>query len=96
MLFRSISKFHPDYKMLDNVDTSRDVLELAKKIGADFGLRYVYIGNVGRSQDTICYKCNKIIIRRLAFDVVERNMRDNKCLYCNCIIDGVKLTSLTK
>ena len=91
-----ISKFHPDYKMLDKAGTPLDTLELAKKIGAHAGLRYIYIGNTGNAQDTICYNCNKTLIRRLAFDIVENNIRDNKCLYCNSRIDGVKLDSLIK
>lgn len=86
-----ISRFHPDYKMTDKDPTKAQVLDLAKKIGKGAGLRYVYNGNLMQEENTICYKCKKTIIRRLMFDVIENNTRDNKCLYCNSIVEGVKL-----
>lgn len=41
-----ISRFHPDYKMLDKDETSLQSLERARKIGLKAGLRFVYLGNV--------------------------------------------------
>ena len=41
-----ISRFHPDYKMLDKDETSLQSLERAREIGLKAGLKYVYLGNV--------------------------------------------------
>ncbi len=41
-----ISRFHPNYKMLDKDETSLRALERARKIGLGAGLKYVYLGNI--------------------------------------------------
>lgn len=41
-----ISRFHPDYKMLDKDITSYQSLVKAREIGLKAGLKYVYLGNV--------------------------------------------------
>lgn len=41
-----ISRFHPDYKMLNKDETSLKSLENAKRIGLEAGLKFVYLGNV--------------------------------------------------
>lgn len=84
-----ISRFHPDYKMLDNASTPPETLELAKKIGEARGLRYVYIGNVSQEENTFCYNCKKPVIKRFVFDLRENNLEGNRCKYCNSVIDGV-------
>lgn len=86
-----ISRYHPDYKMTDNIPTPLATLRLAEKIGREAGLRYVYTGNTSDEENTVCYNCKKIIIRRRVFNVLENNTRNNKCLYCNSSVDGVKL-----
>jgi len=41
-----ISRFHPDYKMLDSYPTPIETLEMAYEIGKKAGLKYVYLGNI--------------------------------------------------
>jgi pyruvate formate lyase activating enzyme len=41
-----ISRFHPDYKMLDDVITPVEIMEEARLIGAGQGLKNIYLGNV--------------------------------------------------
>ena len=41
-----LSAFHPDYKMLDTPRTSLESLQKAKQIAKNFGIKYVYLGNV--------------------------------------------------
>ena len=66
-----ISRFHPMYKMLDRSPTSVQILEKARKIGLDAGLRYVYTGNVpgDKGEDTFCYHCGKLLVDRMGFQV---------------------------
>ena len=86
-----ISRFYPDYKMARSSATSMAKLEEAFKIGKDAGLRYVYIGNVAGEENTYCYNCNALLIRRLTFSVLENKLKNAKCPKCNSAIDGLAL-----
>jgi pyruvate formate lyase activating enzyme len=41
-----LSRFYPKYKILDKEKTSRSILEKAKAIGKNIGLKYIYLGNL--------------------------------------------------
>lgn len=86
-----ISRFHPDYKILNLESTPLSKLKEAYKIGKDAGLRYVYIGNVPEEEMTYCYSCGKDLIRRFGFEVLKNELKDAKCPKCGAIIDGVAL-----
>lgn len=78
-------RFHPDYKLLDIPSTSVKVLEKHAAIAKEEGLHYVYLGNVPghELENTYCPRCGKILIRRVGFDIVEVNLRDDmSCPYC--------------
>lgn len=61
-----ISAFHPDYKMTNISPTSPEKLFEAYQIGKKVGLNYIYTGNISdnRFSNTICPKCNNILIER--------------------------------
>ena len=84
-----ISRFHPDYKYLDSVPTTIDTLRKAKTIGEDAGLRYIYLGNVVEGNNTYCYSCNNLLVKRTVFDTAEYNIKNKKCPKCNTDIEGV-------
>jgi len=88
-----ISRFHPMYKMLDRSPTSVRILERARKIGIEAGLRYVYTGNVpgDEGEDTYCYHCGKLVVDRLGFQILKYQIKEKKCYNCGSIIDGVDL-----
>ncbi len=84
-----ISKFHPDYKMTNKNTTSVETLHKAHEIGKKAGLKYIYTGNVRDAyENTYCPKCNKILIHRYGFQIIETNMKKNKCKFCNEKIAG--------
>ncbi|WP_432735047.1 AmmeMemoRadiSam system radical SAM enzyme [Maridesulfovibrio sp. FT414] len=86
-----ISRFHPDYKMQDCPVTPMQALSLARKIGVDAGLEYVYVGNVpGNEHSTsFCPSCKAEIIKRFGFDMTNVGLEHGMCKYCGCKIDGV-------
>jgi pyruvate formate lyase activating enzyme len=86
-----ISRFHPDYKMLDRPITSVESLKTARDIGLSSGLRYVYIGNVtGESgENTFCWACGKLLIERWGFQLLQNRIVDERCPDCGQTIDGV-------
>jgi pyruvate formate lyase activating enzyme len=88
-----ISRFHPTYKMLDRSPTSVRILEKARKIGTETGLRYVYTGNVpgDEGENTYCFHCGKLLIDRLGFQIRKNRIFENRCYNCQTTIDGVDL-----
>ncbi len=88
-----ISRFHPMYRMLDRSPTSVRILERARKIGLDAGLRYVYTGNVpgDPGEDTFCYDCGELQVDRFGFQITEYRLQEGKCPRCGSPVDGVDL-----
>jgi len=88
-----ISAFYPTYKMLDRPPTPVSTLYLARDIGRQAGLNYVYLGNVNDpgTGDTICPECGETVIRRNGLRFVETALTDNRCNHCQYEISGVAL-----
>jgi len=86
-----VSRFHPDYKMVDRGPTPASTLQQAYDLGREAGLNYVYVGNMpgARLEDTICPNCGQRVIERRGFQVTRRNLRDGKCGNCGASIAGV-------
>ena len=85
------SRFTPLYKLTHLPSTSVSVLNKAKTIAQNVGLKYVYIGNVPGSdaQNTICPKCKKIVVERKGYRILQNNIVNGKCNKCNTVIAGV-------
>ncbi|WP_027721728.1 AmmeMemoRadiSam system radical SAM enzyme [Maridesulfovibrio zosterae] len=86
-----ISRFHPDFKMLDCGITPMKTLTRARNIGSDAGLEYVYVGNVpGDEHSTsFCPSCNKELIKRFGFDMENVGLEQGMCKFCGCELNGV-------
>lgn len=84
------TKFHPDYKLSHLCPTPVSTLEVAYEIAKKNDLMYVYIGNVPGHiyNSTFCPSCNRKVIYRTHFDVVEMNVVDGKCKFCSFPIQG--------
>ncbi|MDD2752023.1 MAG: AmmeMemoRadiSam system radical SAM enzyme [Candidatus Omnitrophica bacterium] len=85
------SRFYPMYKMVSLNPTPVEVLENARRIALESGLKYVYIGNIAGNpaENTFCPKCKKIVIARSGYMVSEINLVDGKCKFCGERIEGV-------
>ncbi|MCK7467372.1 MAG: hypothetical protein MZU91_03990 [Desulfosudis oleivorans] len=86
-----ISRFHPQFKMLNVPVTSISSLHRAVEIGKQAGLKYVYSGNVpgDEGENTHCFHCGNLLIERYGFKVVSINLTGNKCSKCGTQLDGV-------
>jgi pyruvate formate lyase activating enzyme len=85
-----VSRFHPTYKLMDQPRTPLETLKRARRIGLDAGLRYVYEGNIpGEGEETLCWSCQRPLIKRMGFSVQENSIKNGKCPYCDETIDGV-------
>lgn len=86
-----ISQFYPAYKLTHLYPTPVTALREAREIGLEVGLRYVYEGNVPGEggENTYCYQCGELLIRRYGYQILVNNIRDSKCPRCGAMIDGV-------
>ena len=88
-----ISHFFPAYEMIDLPPTPVAVLEQARKIGLEAGLRYVYVGNVPGEENTSCHSCGRLLIRRSGYWILENNVEpDQRCPDCGAGV-GVQETA---
>jgi pyruvate formate lyase activating enzyme len=89
-----VSQFYPMYKLLDLPRTPVSTLKMAKRIGVEEGLRYVYEGNVPgeEGENTYCYKCRERLIHRYGYEILENKIKGSKCPKCGSEIDGVGLS----
>lgn len=89
-----ITRFHPDYKMLDRNFTPYDSLLNAALIGKEEGLLYIYIGNIyggflSKWENTYCPSCGKEVIKRSGFKVYDIRIKDGSCEFCSFKIKGI-------
>lgn len=88
-----VTRFYPAYKMTHLPPENVEKLKRAREIGLKTGLRYVYTGNVPgeEGENTFCYKCGKVLIKRFGYNILEYNIQDGKCKFCHADIDGIGL-----
>ncbi|MDD2752062.1 MAG: AmmeMemoRadiSam system radical SAM enzyme [Candidatus Omnitrophica bacterium] len=85
-----VSRFHPDYHFTDYSFTPEGTLKKALNEGKRAGLTYIYAGNVsGFGNDTICPHCKKLLIKRQGFDLLEYNLKADRCKFCLKEVAGI-------
>lgn len=85
-----VTRFVPHLKLSDREPTPVSTLERAREIGMEQGLRYVYLGNVPGhpGEDTYCYQCQALLIKRSVFSIVENRLGDGSCPECGVRVAG--------
>jgi pyruvate formate lyase activating enzyme len=85
------SRFWPKYKLTNLPPTPVEILERARDIAIQVGLKYVYIGNYPNHQaeSTYCPNCGKLLIQRVGYHILQNRVTDGKCKYCGEEIPGV-------
>lgn len=84
------SRFVPHYKLSNLPPTPLETLSEARKTAMDAGLKFVYIGNIRHEgENTFCPKCGKLLIERQAYTIVQNNISNGKCKFCNTAVPGV-------
>jgi len=79
-----ISRFHPMHKMPDVPPTPPETLLMAREIGEEQGLRFVYLGNISgyNGSNTVCHSCGNLIVERLVYRIQIHGLNDSKCNFC--------------
>jgi pyruvate formate lyase activating enzyme len=85
------TRFSPSYKMTHLPYTPINTLEEARLTAMGEGIKYVYIGNVvgHPANSTYCPKCDKKLIERTHFMVLENHVKDGLCPFCKEKIPGI-------
>ncbi len=87
-----ISRFYPNYLMLDKPSTPEVTLRKAWEIGKKAGLHHVYIGNLPgvKEEHTYCPSCNQVLIRRHGYHIEILPAFDHgHCRQCQTKIAGI-------
>ena len=83
-----VTRYFPSYKSrLFGLDRSTpiELLEFARDIGVEIGLKYVYVGNVPghKYENTYCPICKSLLIERYIFSITQYNLlKGNVCPTC--------------
>jgi pyruvate formate lyase activating enzyme len=88
-----VSRFYPQYRMMDTPPTPTGTLERAWSIGREVGLRYVYVGNVPGhdTESTRCPACGTTVIQRSGYRTDVLALRKGACARCGAAIAGVDM-----
>ena len=79
-----VTRFHPQHHLNDLPPTPIGTLEKAYDIGKKAGLKFVYLGNVpGHDREnTVCYSCGKLVIRREGYATQVVGLNGSRCRFC--------------
>jgi pyruvate formate lyase activating enzyme len=86
------SRFYPTYKLENLPGTSLSDVEKAKKLALELGIKYPFVGNVPSGhpgENTYCPACEKLLIKRRGYYIIENNIKNGHCPKCAENIAGV-------
>lgn len=85
------SRFFPTFKLKDLPPTPESTLKEAQQIAAQAGMKHIYLGNCSShyGESTICPGCGKVIVERIGYKILKRNLIDSQCCFCKQFINGV-------
>lgn len=85
------TRFYPQYRLKNLPRTPISTLETARKIALDAGIHFCYVGNVPghKGEHTYCSNCQEIVIKRMGYSIIQKNMNQGKCNKCNHLIPGM-------
>lgn len=90
-----VTRFMPYLEFADLPPTPVPTLERAREIGAEAGLRFVYVGNVSipGGENTVCWNCGSLAIERHGFGVASTALGpEGSCANCGANLN-VKVAS---
>ncbi len=83
-----LSRYFPQYKSKAPMTSSRS-LAMAEEIGRKKGLKFIYPGNVHASVETRCLSCDRVVLVRDDYELLENKLVEGCCPYCDSKIAGV-------
>ncbi len=85
------SRFTPMHKLKNLPHTPVETLTMAWEIAQEEGLQFAYVGNVPRHRgnNTYCPQDKKLLIKRIGYIILENNIKNGACPYCQAPIPGI-------
>ena len=85
-----VTQFVPHLRLAHLSVTPIGILEKAREIGLEAGLKYVYIGNVQGhpGENTYCSKCGRLVLERSNYHIHQNHLKGSCCRYCGREIEG--------
>jgi len=79
-----VTRFYPQYQMLNLPPTPVATIERAYEIGQKVGLKFIYAGNIPghQSESTVCYSCGKTVVERFGYQTRVVGLNGSKCKFC--------------
>jgi pyruvate formate lyase activating enzyme len=79
-----VTRFYPHHHLMHLPATPITTLERAHDIGREAGLKFIYAGNVPghQSENTVCYSCGKLVVRRFGYDTEIVGLNGSRCQFC--------------
>jgi len=86
-----VSRFFPQYKLMDLPPTEAGLIHDILQMGADKGLKFLYGGNVADSQwsNTRCWQCRETLIERSGYHIENLGLQSGHCRFCGVEIPGI-------
>ena len=84
------SAFFPRYKFNKRPQTKLETLIKAYNTAKNMGIKYVYTGNIANieTSTTYCKNCGKPLLVRDGYSLLENNLNNGTCKFCNTKLDG--------
>ena len=86
-----INRYYPSWKYHEPPTSLKTLFEIYEK-AKEYGIRYVYVGNIGdpKYETTYCPRCGKPLIARSGYRVIYYKLTKNgRCPYCGFKINIV-------
>ena len=85
------NRYYPKYLLKNIPPTPIPTLERARDTAMDWGIHFVYIGNVPghAAGDTFCPKCKNTLLQRRGFLIRKNKIVRGVCSYCGTPIAGI-------
>ena len=79
-----VTRFYPHHHISHLPPTPVATLERAIDIGRRAGLRFIYAGNIPghSSENTTCYSCGRLVVRRRGYQTQVVGLDGSKCRFC--------------
>jgi len=79
-----VTRFHPHHYMNHLPPTPIATIDRAYEIGQKAGLKFIYAGNIPghKSENTNCYSCGRLVVRRFGYQTEVVGLNDSRCKFC--------------
>lgn len=87
-----ISRFHPRYRLHTIGSTPAETIAMAREIGREEGLKYLYAGNLpgDEGEKTFCAACGTLLIDREGYRINSINLVEGgTCPNCTTKMEGI-------